>query len=67
MIWKDDKECIKEEPFKYNGIDRINNSKGYTIDNCVPCCFMCNYSKNNHSLSDWKAWLERLKKNLHRF
>ena len=27
------------------GIDRIDNSKGYTIDNCVPCCTTCNYMK----------------------
>ena len=24
--------------YLYNGIDRLNSSKGYTIDNCVPCC-----------------------------
>jgi hypothetical protein len=23
--------------YVYNGIDRIDNSKGYTIENCVPC------------------------------
>jgi hypothetical protein len=31
----------------YNGIDRINNSKGYTLDNCVACCRWCNASKSN--------------------
>ena len=29
----------------YNGIDRIDNSIGYTIDNCVPCCGICNKMK----------------------
>lgn len=29
------------------GLDRINNSKGYTIDNIVPCCGNCNKLKNN--------------------
>ncbi len=29
----------------YNGIDRINNSKGYSLNNCVPCCNMCNKGK----------------------
>jgi len=24
--------------FKYNGIDRKDNTIGYTIENCVPCC-----------------------------
>lgn len=34
----------------HNGIDRKNNSKGYSLDNCVPCCSVCNRSKNtmNH-------------------
>ncbi len=26
----------------YNGIDRVDNSKGYTINNCVACCRKCN-------------------------
>ena len=29
-----------------NGIDRIDSSKGYSIDNCVPCCNTCNLMKN---------------------
>lgn len=28
-----------------NGIDRIDSSKGYCIENCVPCCSSCNYMK----------------------
>lgn len=27
------------------GIDRINNNKGYSIDNCTACCSCCNYLK----------------------
>lgn len=29
-----------------NGIDRVDSSKGYSIDNCVPCCNTCNLMKN---------------------
>jgi hypothetical protein len=33
------------ETYVYNGIDRVDNSKGYTIDNCVPCCTAINLMK----------------------
>jgi hypothetical protein len=29
------------------GIDRLDNSKGYTLDNCVPCCEVCNKIKGS--------------------
>jgi hypothetical protein len=29
----------------YNGIDRVENNEGYTKDNCVPCCKICNTMK----------------------
>jgi hypothetical protein len=56
---------IKKDKFKsykltYNGIDRINSNLGYSIDNCVPCCSQCNWSKSNLSLSDFNEWIGRL-------
>jgi hypothetical protein len=30
---------------RFNGIDRINNNKGYILDNCISCCKMCNMIK----------------------
>lgn len=33
---------------KYNGIDRVANSIGYTPENVVPCCKICNLLKSNH-------------------
>lgn len=29
----------EQQGYKYNGIDRIDNTKGYSISNVVPCCF----------------------------
>ncbi len=29
----------------YQGIDRLDNSKGYVMDNIVPCCIICNKMK----------------------
>lgn len=28
-----------------NGIDRLDSSVGYTIENCVACCYDCNVAK----------------------
>lgn len=32
-----------------DGIDRIDSLKGYSSDNCVPCCTICNIMKNKFS------------------
>lgn len=37
--------------FKYNGIDRLDSNKEYTIENCVPCCIICNRMKGNQEYS----------------
>lgn len=44
----------------YNGIDRIDNNLGYTIENCVPCCKQCNIAKMNYSKDEFLAWAKRL-------
>jgi hypothetical protein len=50
--------------FVYNGIDRIDNEKGYITDNCVPCCKICNQTKLDTSLEEWKAWIKKVYKHL---
>lgn len=34
---------------KRNGIDRLDNTKGYVAGNCVPCCGVCNVMKGTHT------------------
>lgn len=36
-----------------NGVDRVDNEKGYTVDNCVACCAECNSMKSDISLQDF--------------
>jgi hypothetical protein len=36
----------KNSIFLYNGIDRIDNKRGYEEDNVVSCCELCNRMKN---------------------
>ena len=38
----------------YNGVDRIDNTKGYIENNIVPCCKQCNTMKMNYSLDSFK-------------
>ena len=38
-------------PVPYNGIDRIDSSRGYEKGNCVPCCTRCNYMKSDLDVS----------------
>jgi len=45
--------------FIYNGLDRVDNTKGYTIDNVVPCCEVCNIAKHNLTLQEYQDWIVR--------
>jgi hypothetical protein len=45
----------------YNGIDRIDSSKGYEEGNVHTCCRRCNFAKLTDSVEEFYAWLERLK------
>ena len=38
--------CNGKHDIYFNGIDRLDSSGGYTQDNTVPCCTMCNNMKN---------------------
>lgn len=46
-------------PYIYNGIDRVDNSRGYEIDNVVPCCFVCNRAKATLGQEEFVAWITR--------
>lgn len=53
------KEMVARAYININGIDRVNNSIGYAVNNSVPCCSNCNYAKRVHSFHEWLAFLER--------
>lgn len=42
------KPCIYCGSDKRVGCDRIDNDKGHTKDNVVPCCYDCNCARNNN-------------------
>lgn len=39
------------KPDPVNGIDRVDNSKGYLSDNTVPACSVCNMMKQELTLT----------------
>ena len=46
--------------YVYNGIDRVDNDKGYIDDNCVPCCSPCNNAKKHLPAKDFLALIEAI-------
>lgn len=46
--------------FRYNGLDRMENTKGYAIENVVPCCKRCNIAKNDMTFGEFVDWLRRI-------
>lgn len=47
------KSRTKNGAFIYNGIDRKDNALPYALDNCVPCCKVCNYFKKDMSYDEF--------------
>lgn len=44
----------------YNGLDRVDNNKGYTIENVVPCCGICNHAKSDMPYDEFIGWIKRV-------
>ena len=47
--------------YNYNGIDRKNNSIGYTIENSLPCCTLCNKAKRDLDYNIFINWIKQIK------
>jgi len=45
-----------------NGIDRKDNSVGYTSENSVPCCSKCNLMKRNYSVREFLRHIRKIYK-----
>lgn len=46
--------------FLYNGIDRVNNLLGYTIENSITACEICNFMKRNLSLEAFNTHIRKI-------
>jgi len=54
-------------PFTYNGVDRKDNEAGYTPENSVPCCKICNFAKRDLGYEEFLAWIRNLIKHQQHF
>ena len=48
------------DPYRYNGIDRLDNSQGYIMSNVTTCCRECNFAKGTRSHDEFFVWLRRV-------
>lgn len=55
----------KNGPYIYNGIDRLDNTKGYIIENCVPCCETCNRAKLQMTVDEFINWIDNVYEYVH--
>ena len=54
LFWQ--KDCSYcGSPIKTIGLDRIDSSIGYQIDNIISCCTRCNRMKSDHTTEEWIA------------
>ena len=51
---------FEDSLYIYNGIDRIDNNKGYYVNNCVSCCITCNRAKLKMSEKQFIKWIYRV-------
>lgn len=47
-------------PYLVNGVDRKDNTLGYTKDNCVTCCPRCNQMKMSESYNDFLEHIHKI-------
>lgn len=53
-------ESTKQKP---NGLDRIDSSKSYTLDNVASCCKLCNFGKNQLTVEEYIQHCEKVVNN----
>lgn len=51
--------CNGQLPETGYGLDRVDNTKAYSIENIVPCCSICNIAKRALTTQEFFGWLAR--------
>ncbi len=42
------------------GLDRMDNIKGYLMENVTPCCYGCNRRKGDIPFDEWNKWMANI-------
>lgn len=50
----------KDKSYFYNGIDRVDNFKGYSKENVVSCCKDCNFMKKEWGQERFLNWIKKV-------
>lgn len=50
----------RDKGFAYNGLDRFDNTGGYTLGNVVPCCRICNTAKMDMTPQFFLNWVRQV-------
>jgi hypothetical protein len=53
-------ELIEYALYKYNGLDRVDSTKGYEKENIVPCCKWCNIAKREKTVQEFKNQITKI-------
>lgn len=53
------KHCT-QPPYVANGIDRVDNTRGYTPYNSVSCCSTCNHMKSSRTVASWVLHMRKV-------
>lgn len=57
---KIDESFANSKVVNVNGLDRVDNNRGYMLDNIVACCKHCNIAKRDNTKEEFEAWALRL-------
>ena len=52
--------CKAYNEKEVHGIDRLNSKAGYILENCVPCCYRCNFMKQDMSVDEFAKYICQL-------
>lgn len=58
--WQVQKSACETGDYIYTGLDRVDNKQGYELENCVPCCKICNTMKMEMSEEDFLKHINKI-------